>query len=94
MPHELNFPRVRYTEVPEGMRSHLCDRRFELVFASKQWLESTGNLSEIMSDSVKLLMGAELYLQCLKQHIHISGLSRDDGIICGKFFFHSSVFII
>ena len=67
--HEFNYPRVRFSEVPEGLQTHLLEKRFEIVFASKCWLESTGNLSEVMSDCVKLIFGGEMYLHYLKNQV-------------------------
>ena len=60
--HKMNFPRVRYSDLPEGVESHLMNRRFELIFASFRWLGGTGRITEIMLDSARLFFGAEVYL--------------------------------
>ena len=79
MYHELNFPRVRFSSIPEGLQSHLLENRFELVFASRCWLEGTGNLSEIMADGVRLVFGAELYLHELKKRSQCT-VNETEGI--------------
>ena len=71
--HELNYPRVRFSSVPEGLQTHLLENRFEFVFASKCWLEGTGNLSEVMSDCVRLIFGGEMYLHQLKVRVKSQG---------------------
>ena len=86
--HKLNFPRVRYSDVPEGVESHLMTRRFELIFASFQWLGGTGRITEIMLDSARLFFGAEMYL-----HSILSPMKSNSSGGMLLFFSDSSLFL-